>query len=113
MKAADIRAIRKELGCTAKELASALGVEPEVLTAWEQGEAFATKQWIDRLEKLRAAGPSSIARRPRKGQAKSPMERLADPAIWSVVRKLLQHPELFAEVSRLAERFDDPAEPPR
>jgi transcriptional regulator with XRE-family HTH domain len=111
VRAADVRAVRKELGCTARELATALGVEPEVVTAWEQGEAFPTKQWVERLEKLRAAGPSSVAKRPRKGQSKTPMDRLADPTTWSLVRKLLHHPDLFAEVARLAERYDDPAAP--
>jgi len=110
VKAADVRALRKELGCTARELAQAVGVDGEIVTAWEAGEQFPTKQWVARLEKLRAEGPSSVPRRPRKGQAKSPMDRLADPALWTLVRKLLQHPDLYAEVSRLAEGFADPAD---
>ena len=110
MKAADVRALRKELGCTARELAQALGLEGEIVTAWEAGEQFPTKQWVLRLEQLRAQGPSAVPRRPRKGQAKSPMDRLADPALWTLVRKLLQHPDLYAEVSRLAATFADPVE---
>jgi transcriptional regulator with XRE-family HTH domain len=110
VKAADVRALRKELGCTAKELAQALGLEPEIVTAWEAGEQFPTKQWVDRLAQLRAAGPSSVPRRPRKGQPKSPMERLADPALWALVRKLLEHPDLYAEVPRIAEGYSDPAD---
>jgi hypothetical protein len=39
------------------------------------------------------------------------MERLSDPELWKLVRKLLAHPALFRQAQKLAEEFSDPAEP--
>jgi len=109
MKPADIKALRKELRCTPRELAEALGVTPKDVMAWEQEDAFPTKRFIDAMDALRQKGPDGIVkRRGRRADARSPMEVLADPALWSLVRKLIAYPELREKVTELADRFDEP-----
>ncbi|HET9934785.1 MAG TPA: helix-turn-helix transcriptional regulator [Polyangiaceae bacterium] len=113
MLAEDIQKLRKELSCTVKELATTLGVEPKEVTAWEAGELFPTKRHVDAMNALRARGKESIVRAPRgkAAQQKTGQQRLADPALWRVVRKLVEHPALFDEVLKLSEKYGDPAEP--
>ena len=108
----DLKKLRKELACTAKELALTLGIEPKEYAAWEAGELFPTKRYVAELEALRKKGPTSILRAPKgKGvAAKTGMARLAEPKLWELVRKLAEHPALFEQVSKLAEAFPDPAE---
>lgn len=107
----EIKALRKELSCTARELAGALGIEQETVLAWERGELFPTKRYVDAMEKLRRAGPSAIPRKPKKSAAPAtPWKALADPAVWRLVRKLLAHAPLRARVEDLAAGYDDPAE---
>lgn len=108
MTSEEIKALRRELKCTTRDLAITLGVETGVVDGWETGETFPTKRYVDRLLELKAAGPSAILKRPKKGA--SPMQLLADPALWLLVRKLLVHTELRQEVTRLAERYTDPKE---
>jgi hypothetical protein len=64
------------------------------------------------MEELRAKGRAAIVRR--RGRQKSsgsePFAVLADPQLWSVVRKLIAHPELREQVETLAKQFDDPAD---
>ncbi len=113
MSPEDLKQLRKELSCTAKELALTLGVEPKELAAWEAGELFPTKRYVGELEALRKKGPSSILRAA-KGKAaavKVGMARLADAKLWELVRKLAEHPQLFDQVSKLAEAYVDPAAP--
>ena len=79
----DLKQLRKELACTAKELATTLGIEPKEMAAWEAGELFPTKRHVGELEALRKKGPSSILRTP-KGKAAAAkvgmwMPRLAKP----------------------------------
>ena len=108
----ELKQLRKELSCTAKELALTLGIEPKELAAWEAGELFPTKRYVGELEALRKKGPTSILRAPKgKSVAKTGMARLADAKLWELVRKLLEHPALFDQVSKLAEAYPDPAEP--
>ncbi|MFZ5894204.1 MAG: helix-turn-helix domain-containing protein [Myxococcota bacterium] len=108
----DIQKLRKELSCTAKELAATLGVEQKEVSAWEAGELFPTKRLVDAMNALRARGKEAIVRAPRgKATAKTGQQRLADPALWRVVRKLVEHPALFDEVLKLSEKYSDPAEP--
>jgi hypothetical protein len=79
--------------------------------AWERGELFPTKQYVDRMESLRARGPGSIPRKATRG-AKTlapPMKVLAEPAFWALVRKLAAHGALRDEVARLAAGYSDPA----
>jgi len=101
----DIKALRKELACTAKELAQALGLEQATVLAWERGELFATKPFIDKMMALRVRGPAAI---PKKARGDSPMKVLADPALWELVRKIVVHKKLRDEVTKLAASYADP-----
>ena len=107
----EIKALRTELKCTAKELASALGLEQATVMKWEQGELFPTKKYVDHMETLRAKGPSAIPRKA-KGAQPSAMKVLADPALWELLRKLATHKKLRDEVGKLAATYADPAEDP-
>lgn len=107
MKPEDIKALRKELGCSAKELAGALEVDQATVLAWERDELFPTKQYVARMSALRTAGPGSV---PRKSRGPTPMKSLADPVLWGLVRKILAHKALRDEVVRLAASYSDPAE---
>lgn len=108
----EVKALRKELSCTAKELAAALDTEQKTIMGWESGELFPTKQFCDRMEALRAKGPSAIPRKARGGGGSGdPMKTLADPALWELVRKLATHKKLRDEVTKLAATYSDPAAP--
>jgi len=105
----EIKALRKDLSCTAKELAAALDLEQATVLAWERGELFPTKQFVDAMSALREKGPSAIPRKA-KGAAPPPMKVLADPATWELVRKIVAHKKLRDEVTKLAEKYDDPSD---
>src|SRR3954471_11190835 len=109
MKGDAIKSLRKDLGCTARELAGALGLEQETVLAWERGDLFPTKQFVDRMEAIREAGPSAVPRRKR-GAPVSPLHALADPELWRLLRKLIAHPALRDAASKLAEAYADPAD---
>jgi transcriptional regulator with XRE-family HTH domain len=102
-----IRQLRAELNCSTRELAMTLGVEQLQVLAWEAGELFPTKRYVERMNELRVAGPAAVVR-PAKRDAPSALERLADPAFWAVVQKLALYPELYDRVAKLAESFDSP-----
>ncbi len=102
----DIKQLRKELGCTARDLATTLGLEQKEVLAWEAGELFPTKRYVDQMESLRAKGPGAVLKTT-KGKAVAPTDRLSDPAFWAVVKKLLLHPPLYEQVSKLAEKYGD------
>ena len=106
----EIKALRQELGCTAKELSAALDVEPDLVTAWERGELFPTKRLLSKLAELRARGPTAVPRTRRKGAPSSPMQTLASPDFWKLVRKLAVHTDLRDAAFKLAEAYPDPAE---
>jgi transcriptional regulator with XRE-family HTH domain len=109
VKSEEIRALRLELKCTARELAVTLGLEPGEVTAWEQGDSFPTKKMIAKLEQLRQQGPKAIVRKKKRDTAMLPSAaRLADPEFWQLVRKLLEHPELFSKAQSLAASYPDP-----
>ncbi len=103
----EIKALRKELACTAKELAGALGIDQATVLAWESAEKFPTKAFIDRMEELRTKGPGAVPKKA-KGAA-DPFQSLGDPQVWELLRKLLVHKKLRDEVAKLAERYPDPA----
>jgi transcriptional regulator with XRE-family HTH domain len=103
----ELKALRKDLACTAKELAHALGIEQATVLAWEKGELFPTKPFIDKMNALRARGPAAI---PKKSRGDAPMKVLADPALWELVRKLVAHKKLRDEVTKLAAAYPDPKE---
>ncbi len=102
----DIKALRKELSCTAKELAQALGIEQATVLAWEKGDLFPTKPTIDKMHAPRAKGPAAI---PKKAKGADPMKVLADPALWELMRKLVVHKKLRDEVTKPASAYPDPA----
>ncbi|HEY8943394.1 MAG TPA: helix-turn-helix transcriptional regulator [Polyangiaceae bacterium] len=113
MQPEEIQKLRKELGCTARELAATLGVDAKEIAAWESGEQFPTKRHVDALSALRAKGPQAVVRQPRgKAAAKVGVARLSDPNLWKIVRKLVEHPALFDQVAQLSEKYPDPADPP-
>jgi transcriptional regulator with XRE-family HTH domain len=103
----ELKALRKELGCTAKELAAALGLEQATVLAWEKGDLFPTKQYIDKMKAFRAKGPSSI---PKKSKGADPIKQLGDPAFWEIVRKVAAHKKLRDDVAKLAAGYTDPAD---
>jgi transcriptional regulator with XRE-family HTH domain len=108
----EVKAVRARLGCTAKDLARVLEVEPAVITAWERGELFPTKRHVELLRALDAKGPGAVPRTlPRRGKPLDPMALLADPATWALFRKVLAHAELREAVTKLAASYADPAEP--
>jgi transcriptional regulator with XRE-family HTH domain len=109
----ELKQLRKELSCTAKELALTLGIEPKEFAAWEAGELFPTKRYVAELEALRTKGAAAILRAPKgkAGAVKVGMARLADAKLWELVRKLLEHPALFDQVVKLAEAYPDPGAP--
>ena len=109
----EIQKLRKELSCTARELAATLGVDAKEIAAWESGEQFPTKRNVEAMRVLREKGPGAVTRQARgKAVAKTGMARLSDPALWRIVRKLAEHPAFFDQVSKLSEKYADPAEPP-
>ena len=110
MTAEEIKTLRRELSCTAKELAAALGLEQATILGWERGDLFPTKQYVDAMNGLRAKGPSAIPRKPKGKQSEPPIKVLADPELWLLVRKLAAHKQLRDEVKKLAEGYSDPAE---
>ena len=103
----EIKALRAELKCTAKELAVALDLEQATVLGWEKGELFATKQYVDKMAALRAKGPSSI---PRKSKGGNPIAAMKDPILWELFRKLAAHKKLRDEVTKMADKYPDPAE---
>jgi transcriptional regulator with XRE-family HTH domain len=107
-----IKALRRELDCTARELASALGIDPDTVLAWERSDLFPTKHHVGKMEELRQKGPAAVPKKRRKSAPASPLHALAQPELWRLVRKLLAHPELRAAAEKLAEPYSDPAEDP-
>jgi len=101
-----IKALRKELGCTAKELAAAVGADQATVLSWERGDLFPTKRHVDAMEALRAKGAGAV---PKKSKGGNPMSGLADPLVWELFRKLVVHKKLRDETAKLAAGYDDPA----
>jgi|SRR5580700_10455850 transcriptional regulator with XRE-family HTH domain len=106
----DIKALRQELGCSARELGAALAIEQETVLAWERGDLFPTKRFVDMMEALRKNGPSAIPKKRRKGAPAPPFQVLSDPELWKLVRKLVAHPELRAAALELSAGYPDPAD---
>jgi len=106
----EIKALEKELRCSTGELARALEVDAKTVVLWGSGELFPTKRHVQAMTALRERGADAFPRA-RKGKARGAtgMARLADPKLWELVRKLAAHPELFDQVTKLAESFPDPA----
>ena len=103
----EIKALRKDLSCTAKELAAVLGLEQTTVLAWEKGDLFPTKAFVDKMAALRERGPAAI---PKKAKGADPMKVLADPALWELMRKVVAHKKLRDELTKLAAAYPDPAQ---
>jgi transcriptional regulator with XRE-family HTH domain len=103
----DVKALRKELGCTAKELAGALGIDQATVLAWEKAELFPTKAYVEQMIALRAKGPGAVPRKAKAGV--DPIKGLADPQVWELLRKIAAHKKLRDEVAKLADKYPDPA----
>jgi DNA-binding XRE family transcriptional regulator len=104
----EVKALRKELGCSSRDLAEAVGVDQKTFLAWEAGSLFPTKKYVDRLSAIREKGPSAVPKRAKRSA--SPMRVLADPDMWTLVRKVLAHEKLRVEVMKLAASYPDPLE---
>jgi transcriptional regulator with XRE-family HTH domain len=98
-----IKALRKDLGLTQRELAEALSLDVALVREWESGEQFATKAHCEAMEALRVHPPPKRSKR-----ARTPMQSLADPEFWRLCRKLLAHPALRAACEKLASEYEDP-----
>jgi transcriptional regulator with XRE-family HTH domain len=105
----DIKALRSALQCTTRELGEAVGVDQATIIAWEQGQLFPTKKYVDRMQALKEKGPGAVPKKAR-GAAPTPARVLADPGFWEVVRKLVAHKKLRDEVVKLAASYPDPSE---
>jgi len=121
----EIKQLRKDLNLSARELATNIKAETEDVWAWETGERFPTKRFVTRMLALRKTGGSKAAAggskqpvatpaKPASARAADPtgLVRLADPELWTLVRKLVQHPALFDKALALAKEHADPAAPP-
>jgi transcriptional regulator with XRE-family HTH domain len=102
----DIKALRRVIGATQRDLAEALEIDVALVRDWEKGERFPTLANCQSMEKLRGAPPI------KKKGAKTPIELLGDPAFFVLVRKLLTHAPLRAEVDKLAAGYADPLDDP-
>ena len=119
----EIKQLRKDLNLSARELATSIKAETEDVWAWETGERFPTKRFVTRMLALRKTGapkrpPANASElkappKPAAARASGPvgLSRLADPELWTLVRKLVQHPALFESVVALAKDYADPAAP--
>lgn len=108
----DVKALRTRLRATTKDLAHALEIDPATLMAWERGEEFPTKRYVTAMRALDEKGADAFPRLPTKrGASKKPadpMSLLADPATWSLIRKILAHADLREAVTKLAASYEDP-----
>lgn len=116
MSPEEIKQLRKDLNLSARQLATSIKAETEDVWAWETGERFPTKRFVTRMLALRKTGakqPSATPVKSATAQAPGPtaLARLADPDLWALVRKLVQHPALFDSVLALAKQYPDPAAP--
>jgi predicted transcriptional regulator len=106
----EIKSLRKELACTARELAASIGTDQATVLAWERADLFPTKAHVARMHGLQAKGPGAIVRKAK--VSTDPVKALADPQVWTLLRKIATHPKLRDEVAKLAEGYPDPASDP-
>lgn len=101
MSPEELRSFRKATSLSQRQLAEALGVEVELVRAWEAGQRFPTKAHCDAMAGLRDRGP--------KPAAPDAAQLFADPAFLALLRKLLAHPALREKCLTAARDFEDPA----
>jgi transcriptional regulator with XRE-family HTH domain len=99
----EIKAARKTAGVTQKELAEALKLDVALVRDWEKGERFPTKADCDAIEAV-AKHPPPKAR----GKNPTPLQLLADPAFFALLRELMAHKALRTEAEKLAAGYADP-----
>lgn len=106
----DIKALRKATALTQRDLADALAVDVSLVRDWEKGDKFPTKAHCDAMEAVRAKPPVSSAKKGKGAEKKprTPMQLLADPELFALVRKLLAHAPLREAVYELAGKYQDP-----
>jgi len=107
----EIKALRSALQCSTRELGEAVGVDQKTIIAWEAGNQFPTKKYVDRMLVLKEKGAGAVPKKAR-GAAPPPARVLADPGFWEIVRKLVAHKKLRDEVTKLAETYPDPGDEP-
>lgn len=101
----DVKALRKATGLTQRDLAEALTLDVALVRDWEKGDRFPTKAHCEAMEALRAKPP--VRKSPLKKQ-RSPMQVLADPELFTLLRKLLAHGALREAALELASKYPDP-----
>src|SRR5690606_2423500 len=84
----EIKQLRKELKLTARQLADAIKAEAEDVWAWESGERFPTKRHVTRMVALQKKGAAPA---PKRDVPAGGLDKLADPNLWLLVRKLVGH----------------------
>ena len=108
-----IKALRQELGCTARELAGALGIEQDDGARLGAVDLFPTKRHVDMMEALRSKGPSAVPRKPRRKSAPaSPSTPSPTPACGASCASSSSTPSCGNAVQKLAEPYTDPADDP-
>ena len=106
----EIRALRRALDLTARKLGQALGIDQATVLAWERGELFPTKRHVTAMRTLVVRHEEARAGAAKERDRTALLRALADPELWTIVRKVLVFEELRAEVERLAASYPDPAE---
>lgn len=109
MTGEEIKALRRKLDITARQLGERLGVDQQTVFGWEHEEIFPTKKYVEAMLALSnneaASGqpPSNVHMLP------SPWSALSNPDVWKLFRKIVAHDELREKVTQLAEKYEDPA----
>ena len=102
MSPMEIKELRQRLGMTGKALAGALGVEAALVADWEQGRRFPTRRHVTAMSRLTPPPAPAVAPTP-----ETLPEALRDPKLWSLLEKLLAHPELATKIYELAAKYPD------
>lgn len=137
----DVKALREDLGVSAKQLAEALGTDQKTIFAWETGELFPTKRHVQLMQKLKRTGALTMPPRaqpqpntrapappaigppnvnsggedtlaslesapplPGGGEQAKTRDRLTDPKLWAIIKKLVDDEDFFYDVARLADK---------
>ena len=59
-----IKALRKDLDCTATELGAAIGTDQATVLAWERGDLFPTRRFVEAMAALARQGAAAFPRQP-------------------------------------------------
>ncbi|APS00466.1 hypothetical protein [Pajaroellobacter abortibovis] len=104
--------MRRQLACTAQGLAKTLGVDRATVLAWEKGELFSKKKYVQQMneliqKKMTPASTPLLA-------ADLLVKVLADPQLWTLfrIRKIVVHQVLRTAVEKVAADYPDPVAAP-